>query len=69
MDEDKKNKIKVLDAVQLGWLSVESFACLRRWSRTGRTPKSLKGDDQRRFNFSNRELTDYQQVIISLDLF
>jgi hypothetical protein len=72
MEGKENNVIHVIDAIQLGWLSVETFARLRRFSLTGKLPKNTKDDNRigkplARFGFSDRNFIDYQEVIIALE--
>jgi hypothetical protein len=57
---------RVLVAVQLGWLSVESFGLLRRYARHGKPPSLEKTDASRQFNFTERAPNLYEQLLISL---
>ena len=57
---------KVLLALRLGWLAVESFGLLRRYARFGKPPAADKVDVNRRFNFTKRDPTQYEQLIVAL---
>ena len=63
---DPNQEHSVLPAMQLGWLAVESFGLLRRYVRFGRAPAAQSDDAGRRFNFTERELNLYEQLMVSL---
>jgi hypothetical protein len=63
-DTNKPNPIIL--SVRLGWLVVESFGRLHRWTRTGRIPDTLNREPTRRFTFSDRDPVLYEQLLISL---
>ena len=56
----------ILSAVQLGWLTVEAFGRLRRYARARRRSSSDKNDAARRFNFSDRDPSLTDQMLIAL---
>jgi hypothetical protein len=60
------NENRILTAVQLGWLVVETFGLLRRYGRHGRLTADGKTDPNRRFNFPERDLTRYEQTLVAL---
>ncbi len=59
---------KVLLALRLGWLAVEAFGLVRRYARFGKLPSADKVDINRRFNFTKREPTLYEQLIVAIQL-
>ena len=59
---------KVLLALRLGWLAVEAFGLLRRYASHGKLPSAAKVDSNRRFNFTKRDPTLYEQLIVALQL-
>ena len=65
---DPESSPSILTAVQLGWLAVEAFGLLRRYARHGKLPSAAKVDANRRFNFSKRDPTYYEQLIVALQL-
>ena len=67
MTRNQQNTNQVLQAIRLGWLSVETFGRLRHWAKTGREPSGSKGDAMRRFNFSDRDPSQYHQLMIALE--
>jgi len=67
MTEDNSKPSRILDCTRLGWLVVESFGRLRRWAKTGRVPGSSEGDAGKRFNFSDRQMNLYEQLLIALE--
>lgn len=58
---------QVLLAVRLGWLTVESFARLRRYARSGFPLTATPGDANRRFGFSDRSLTEQEELFFAVD--
>ncbi|GIK36254.1 MAG: hypothetical protein BroJett011_00870 [Chloroflexota bacterium] len=58
---------QVLLAVRLGWLTVESFGRLRRYARSGYPLTGAPGDANRRFGFSDRSLTEQEELFFAVD--
>jgi hypothetical protein len=58
----------VLPALHLGWLAVEAFGLLRWFALSGKPPSPDKIDATRRFNFSKRAPTQYQQLLVALQM-
>lgn len=56
----------ILVSVRLGWLTVEAFGRLRRWTRSGRQPSPTSIGASHRFTFSDRDPTLYEQLLITL---
>jgi hypothetical protein len=61
------NANPVLLAVRLGWLTVESFGRLRRYARSGYPLTGTPGDANRRFGFSDRSLTEQEELFFAVD--
>jgi hypothetical protein len=57
----------VLLAVRLGWLTVESFGRLRRYARSGYKLDDTPGDANQRFGFSDRTLSEYDELSFAVD--
>lgn len=58
---------QVLLAVRLGWLTVETFGRLRRYARSGYPLTGTPGDANRRFGFSDRSLTEQEELFFAVD--
>jgi|GEM_PF-4633188 len=58
---------QVLLAVRLGWLTVETFGRLRRYARSGYHLPELQGDASQRFDFSDRSLSEYDELFFAVD--
>lgn len=58
---------QVLLAVRLGWLTVESFARLRRYAHSGFPLTAAPGNASRRFGFSDRSLTEQEELFFAVD--
>lgn len=58
---------QVLLAVRLGWLTVETFGRLRRYARSGYPLTGAPGDANRRFGFSDRSLTEQEELFFAVD--
>lgn len=57
----------VLLAVRLGWLTVETFGRLRHYARSGYPLTDTPGDAHRRFGFSDRSLTEQEELFFAVD--
>jgi hypothetical protein len=62
---DPEKNDSVLAAMQLGWLAVEAFGLLRRYSLHGKPPAPGKDGATQRFNFTERKPNLTEQLLIS----
>lgn len=58
---------QVLTAVRLGWLTVEVFGRLRRYKQSGHQLQERRGDAARRFDFSDRALSQEDGLLLAVD--
>jgi hypothetical protein len=57
----------VLLAVRLGWLTVEVFGRLRHYAQSRPGPEEQPGNALRRFDFSSRNLSEYDALLLAMD--
>jgi hypothetical protein len=67
MDENVAHDPRMLAAVRLGWLTVEAFARLRRYAAKEHRAYVQVGDATQRFDFSDRDLTEQDQLHLAVD--
>jgi hypothetical protein len=67
MVEQSDSPNRALLAVRLGWLTVEAFGRLRRYRQSSRKVEKHQGDATRRFDFSDRELSEHSALLLAMD--
>jgi len=65
--EQPERPNRVLAAVRLGWLTVETFGRLRRYASSARKPPGRRGDARKRFDFSDRSLSERDALLLAAD--
>ena len=61
-----QNANPILNAIRLGWLSVEAFGYLRWWSASPHKRPAEVGKQTQRFTFSDRDPSQHDQLLITL---
>jgi hypothetical protein len=64
---EEKTDGPVLLAVRLGWLTVEVFGRLRHYVQSRHGPEKQTGNALRRFDFSSRNLSEYDALLLAQD--